>query len=133
MIDAADERAIIAVLTRYGSGIDRRDWPLFRSCFSEDCIADYAGFGRWQGPDEITAYMEEAHAPLGSTLHRMTNFVIDGDNHEATARSYVDALLMPAKPEGEVHRGVGFYDDELVARDGQWRIRRRRFTAVQII
>ena len=31
---------VAEVLIRYGTGIDRRDWTLFRSCFAEDCDAD---------------------------------------------------------------------------------------------
>src|SRR3546814_1759586 len=61
--------------------------------------------------------MEEAHAPLGPTLHRLSNFVVDGDDSRATARTYVDALLMPASPDGTIHRGIGYYDDELIRSD----------------
>jgi SnoaL-like domain len=132
VIAAEDERAIIAVLTRYATGIDSRDWGLFRSCFTPDFTGDYPGFGTWNGPDEITAFMEAAHAPLGATLHRLTNFVIAGDANAATARCYVDALLMPAEDDGPIHRGIGHYDDVLIRADGQWPIQHRRFTAVRI-
>jgi hypothetical protein len=129
---AEDERAITAVLIRYATGIDTRDWPLFRSCFTDAFIGDYGDFGRWQGGDAITASMDEMHRTLGPTLHRMTNFVITGDSNSATARSYVDALLMPAEPGGDMHKGVGFYVDELVKQRGEWRIAKRRFTATQV-
>jgi len=41
-----DVRADVAdVLVRYATGIDQRDWALFRTCFTEDCEADYGGIG----------------------------------------------------------------------------------------
>ena len=51
----------------------------------------------------------------------------DGDT--ATARAYVDALIMAPDNASGVD-AVGFYDDELVRTDTGWRIRRRRFTTV---
>jgi 3-phenylpropionate/cinnamic acid dioxygenase small subunit len=123
---------ITDVLVRYASGIDRRDWQLFRSCFADDCEADYGDIGLWRSGDEITDFMREMHEPLGPTMHRITNQVIElrGDD-EATARSYVDALVM-GPGDGSANRVDGYYDDELVrGRDG-WRIARRRFTLIHL-
>jgi 3-phenylpropionate/cinnamic acid dioxygenase small subunit len=130
---AADEREIIEVLTRYATGIDRRDWGLFQACFTDDARSDYGTFGQWGSAAQITAFMREAHADIGPTLHRLSNFVISVQGNGATARSYVDALFMPREAGGDVHRGVGFYDDELVKTEHGWRIKLRRFTAVQIV
>ena len=129
---AEDERAIGAVLLRYATGIDRRDWPLFRTCFAEDFVGDYPGYGQWRGADAITAFMEEAHAPLGPTLHRMTNFVIAVAGDRASATSYVDVLLMPASDQGTAYRGAGFYEDEFVRTATGWTIASRRYTQVRL-
>jgi hypothetical protein len=129
---ANDEQAIIALLTRYATGIDRRDWALFQSCFTDDARIDYGTFGQWSSGAEITAFMREAHDGMGQTLHRLSNFVISAQGNSAVARTYVDALLMPGEAGGDVHRGVGFYDDELLKTGQGWRIRFRRFTAVRI-
>lgn len=133
MIGMDDERAIIAVLLRYGTGIDTRNWVLFRSCFGPVFEGDYPGFGLWRSGDEITNFMAAAHEALGQTLHRMTNFVIEGDSQRATATSYVDALLMPLASDGTVHRGAGLYQDSFLCGPEGWRIARRRFVPVQII
>jgi hypothetical protein len=129
---ASDEQQITALLISYATGIDRRDWQLFQACFTDDVQADYGNFGRWNSSAEITAFMRQAHAGMGHTLHRLSNFVISVHGASATARSYVDALLMPGGG-GEPHRGVGFYDDELVRSPHGWRINFRRFTPVQIL
>jgi 3-phenylpropionate/cinnamic acid dioxygenase small subunit len=132
MLTLADEREIIALLTRYATGIDRRDWPSFRNCFAGDAQTDYGAFGRWNSAAQITAFMEQAHAAVGLTLHRLSNFTITAQGEGAVARSYVDALLMPGPAGGDVHRGIGYYDDELVKTAEGWRIKVRRFTPVHI-
>ena len=132
-LSAQDERAIGALLIGYGCAIDRRDWTKFRACFAEDCECDYGSFGAWQGPAAITQYMRKAHADIGPTLHRITNiesWIEDGQVH---ARSYVDALLLPPAAGGQVHRGVGYYDDRLARTAAGWRIARRQFVPVQIV
>jgi hypothetical protein len=133
MLTPADEREIMALLTRYATGIDRRDWSLFEACFAEDARTDYGAFGQWSSAAQITAFMQQAHAGVGHTLHRLSNFVISVQGQSAVARSYVDALLMPGPTGGDIHRGIGYYDDELVRTAQGWRIKLRRFTAVQIM
>lgn len=128
-----DREQIQDVLTRYATGIDRRDWPLFRTCFCDDIVADYGDFGRWHSGDEITATMEEIHRPLGETLHRITNFVIELQGDRATSRCYVDALLMPGEAGGDVRRGIGYYDDELTRAADGWKIHKRRFVPVHLV
>jgi 3-phenylpropionate/cinnamic acid dioxygenase small subunit len=116
------------VLVRYATGIDRRDWALFRTCFTDDCEADYGEIGVWRGADVITGWMERSHAACGHTLHRITNLAIEPNGDGVAARSYVDALVMG--PDGTGTRAVGYYDDELVATKDGWKIARRRFTMV---
>ena len=129
-MDLTDEAAIEEVLVRYATGIDRRDWDLFRSCFTPDCRADYGPIGSWAGVEALTAWMEQAHVPFGLTLHRMTNFAVAVDGERATSRCYVHVVLTLAEHPDTAHESFGFYDDTLV-RDGEsWRIDERRFTTV---
>jgi 3-phenylpropionate/cinnamic acid dioxygenase small subunit len=129
--DATSKQDIAEVLVRYATGIDRRDWDLFRSCFAADCLAEYEGFGTWESADAITDFMVTAHAALGHTMHRISNIVIDvhADGDRAVARSSVDGILMA--PDGQSgFNPIGFYDDELVHRPDGWRIAHRTFTMV---
>jgi 3-phenylpropionate/cinnamic acid dioxygenase small subunit len=136
-IDDTVRHDVTEVLVRYATGIDRRDWALFRTCFTGDCDADYGDIGHWHGVDEITDWMTRTHEPCGHTLHRITNVAVsgggadggDGDRDRVRARSYVDALVLGADNRTGV-RAAGFYDDELVRSEGGWRIARRRFTMV---
>ena len=126
-----DHQHIVDVLTRYTTGIDRRDWPLFRTVFTDDCTLDYGDIGSWHGVDAVTDFMEQSHAPAGHTLHRMTNHVIAVDGDTATARTYVDALVLAADNASGVN-AAGFYDDELVRTADGWRVARRTFTTVRV-
>jgi 3-phenylpropionate/cinnamic acid dioxygenase small subunit len=129
-LDRAALADIEDVLVRYATGIDRRDWTALRSCFTDDCHADYGDTGEWHSGDEITEWMRVIHEQCGHTMHRLTNIVIEPDGLErATARSYVDAIVMGPDDVNGAH-AVGYYDDELVQTDGEWRIARRRFTSV---
>ncbi|OBK55215.1 polyketide cyclase [Mycobacterium gordonae] len=131
MTEREDRQDICELLVRYATGIDRRDWPLFRTVFTDDCELDYGEIGSWRGVDAITDFMEKVHAMAGHTLHRLSNQAVAVDGDKAVARTYVDALIMAADNQSGVN-GIGFYDDEIVRTSAGWRIARRRFTAVRV-
>lgn len=124
-----DKQDIAEVLVRYSTGIDQRDWPLFRTCWTDDVVADYIGIARWESADAITSFMETSHADMGHTMHQLSNLAITVDGDTATARCYVDAVLMAADGQTGLNP-KGFYDDELVRTDDGWRIARRTYTMV---
>jgi 3-phenylpropionate/cinnamic acid dioxygenase small subunit len=130
-VDRDVRQDVAQVLVQYASGIDRRDWASLRACFTDDCEAHYGDIGVWHGGDEITAWMEQSHAPCGHTMHRITNVVVVPNGDGVAARSYVDAIVMgPNNETGS--RSIGYYDDELVRAKEGWKIARRRFTMVHL-
>lgn len=123
---------VAEVLVRYATGIDRRDWEVLRSCFTDDCDADYGDIGHWSGGDEITAWMRVSHEPAGPSLHRITNVAVDAHaDGRASARCYVDAVVLGPDGQSGAH-AMGLYDDELVDGADGWRIARRRYTMVRL-
>jgi 3-phenylpropionate/cinnamic acid dioxygenase small subunit len=131
MTEREDRQDISDLLVRYATGIDRRDWSLFRTVFTDDCELDYGEIGTWQGVDAVTDFMDTTHAMAGHTLHRLTNQAITLDGDKASARTYVDAVIMFGDNQSGVN-AWGFYDDEIVRSADGWRIARRRFTQVRI-
>ncbi len=135
MTDTATDRAarqdIAELLVRYASGIDRRDWDLFRSCFTADCHCDYGDIGVWTDVEQITQFMIVSHEHMSHTMHRITNQAVDVSGDTATSRSYVDVLLTFGDGSSGIN-GQGFYDDELVHTVDGWRIARRRYTMVHL-
>lgn len=130
----SDHDLITDVLVRYATGIDTRDWALFRSCFTEDVEADYgAGVGRWTHVDGITEYMSAMHTDMFDTKHMLTNFVINIDGDTATASTYVRAVLVVTDDPLTWFEPVGRYDDQLVRTPEGWRISHRRFHPTRML
>jgi 3-phenylpropionate/cinnamic acid dioxygenase small subunit len=132
MTEREDRQDISELLVRYATGIDRRDWPLFRTVFTDDCELDYGEIGAWKGVDAVTDFMEQTHALLGHTMHRLSNMTITVDGDRAVARTYLDGLMLAPDNKSGVN-AVGFYDDEVVRTPDGWRIARRRTTVVRLI
>jgi 3-phenylpropionate/cinnamic acid dioxygenase small subunit len=130
--DAALYLGVNAVIVRYASGIDARDWTLFRSCFTPDCAVDYGEIGVWSGVEEITAFMIAVHENCGHTLHRISNVAVEAHSDGARARSYVDAVIMGPNDRSGV-RAIGFYHDHLIHSElAGWQIAQRKFTTVHV-
>lgn len=125
-----DKAAVADVLVRYATAIDRRDWVLLRTVFTDDFTGDYDGFGTWSSGDAVTAFMEEAHATLGPSLHRITNVTVEVYGDTATASSYVSALLLPLVAGGDIHTADGTYADRFRRTVDGWRLADRRFAMV---
>ena len=121
-----DKEQIVEVLIRYATGIDSKDWPLFRSCWTDEIDVDYQQLGRFTSADALTEVMTRLHENMGPTYHRLSNFVIAVDGDRATARSYVHAVLM-LQPDDSTNwvDALGHYDDIFVRTQGGWRIRER--------
>ena len=131
--DRSDHELISDVLVRYATAIDTKDWPLFRTCFTDDVNADYGEIGMWRGIDEITEYMTTAHARMPRTNHMMSNFAIEVDGDHASATSYVHVVLVIAEDPVMWIDGVGQYADKLVRTDAGWRIRDRKYSMSRLI
>lgn len=117
------------LLVRYATGIDSRDWNLFRTCFTEHSQLDYGALGTWDSREAVTRYMEASHS--GPSLHRLGNFAITINGDQAKARSYVDVLVHGSGGWGGMN-AIGYYDDELIQTAAGWQIARRRFTSVRM-
>jgi hypothetical protein len=127
-ISDEERSAFTDVLVRYATGIDTRDWVLLRSCFTDDCDADYGDIGCWHGGDEVTAWMARTHDPLGPTLHRLSNIALSEEGGQVSARTYVQAIIV--LPDRSAVHAYGFYDDDFVVVGDGPRICRRRYTHV---
>lgn len=131
MTERDDRQDISDLLVRYASGIDRRDWPLFRTVFTDDCQLDYGEIGSWNGVDAVVDFMERVHALAGHTMHRLSNIAITLHGDTADARTYIDGLIMAADNRSGVN-AIGFYDDVIVRTAIGWRIARRKYTQVRL-
>jgi hypothetical protein len=140
-VTPGDERArIVDVLTDYAWAIDSKNWDLLSNCFTEHCRVSYGngssphpgGIQRFEDRATLVDYMSRTHGPLDASLHAMTNIRIDlvGPG-SARARTYGrNTLVLKAHPDGPSYESLGYYEDELIEFEGQWRIDARRYTRV---
>jgi 3-phenylpropionate/cinnamic acid dioxygenase small subunit len=126
-IDRDVRDAVTDVLVNYATGIDSRDWELFRTCWIDDVDADYGDIGHWTSADEITGWMRDMHDPLGPTMHQLSNIALTADGERVRSRAYIHGVIVTPDGANAVH-AFGWYEDELVHTDERWRIARRRFT-----
>jgi 3-phenylpropionate/cinnamic acid dioxygenase small subunit len=130
----SDHDLITDVLVRYATGIDTRDWALFRRCFTDDVHADYGeGVGTWTDVDGITEYMTVMHQDMLDTKHMLSNFVIEIDGDTAAASTYVHAILVVTDDPMTWFEPVGRYEDRLVRTPDGWRISHRVFYPTRML
>lgn len=123
---ASDKAEIADIMIRYATGIDARDDEILRSCWAEDCVADYGEVGVFRSPTEVMDFMREAHKDMPATYHRISNISTEVAGDTATTRSYFHGLMDLGG--GAWVDAYGHYDDELVRSPGGWKIRHRRVT-----
>ena len=129
-----DRAAISDVLIRYATGVDTRDWPLLRSCFTNEIETDFAT--AVSAPPRIKAddWVELVRRTLSgiqATQHLITNHVITLDVDEATCVAYVQARHhLPNDRGGSAQVMYGYYTNRLVRTLDGWKIRTRKLTVI---
>jgi 3-phenylpropionate/cinnamic acid dioxygenase small subunit len=130
----SDHDLITDVLVRYATGIDTKNWDLFRTCFTDDVQADYGeAVGTWTSVDDITGYMDVMHRDMRDTKHFLSNFVIEVSGDTASASTYVHAILVVTDDPLTWYEPVGRYEDRLVRTDDGWRISHRTFHSTRML
>lgn len=128
------EAEINAVIHRYATAIDTKNWSLFESCFTDDAVTDYGEIGQWSNAKDITAFMTTVHAGMRDTKHMLHNVVIGVKAQDrATATTYVHTVQVPeADPTAWIDAVGQYYDNLVLCADG-WRIAERRFTMTRTL
>jgi len=128
-----DRQDIIDSILRYASGIDMRNWALYRQCFTDEVEVDFTswsgGTPRKLSADDWVAGVRSTLAGFDATQHTLTNFVIDLRGDEATAVVYMSAQHYLPNSMGDSTLLIGgYYTHELVRAATDWKIRKARLT-----
>lgn len=125
----SDRDDIVAVLTNYATGLDARDWELWRSVFLDEVVFDLSS---WSGlkpraleTDRVVAAQARIFAELVETQHFFTNHRIQIDGDTARAQMHMRAEHWLADPgiEGtDRYTMFGYYDDRLRRTSDGWKI-----------
>lgn len=122
-----DRSAILETIYCYATGVDTRDWALYRSIFTDEVEVD---FSSWDGSpprriraDDWVAGVKPLFTGLDATQHSMTNprVVLEGDR--ATAILYMQAAHFLQNQEGDPEFTIGgYYTDRLVRTPAGWKL-----------
>jgi len=121
------------VVNRYATGIDRRDWKLFRSCFADEVELDFTSWAggevRTSDADSWTSGVASGLTGFDATQHISSNHVHSINGAEATCVSYMIANHH-AVEDGErmMHSIGGYYTNRLRKTPQGWKIHACRLT-----
>ena len=123
----ADRLEIQDLCTRYGVGVDRRDWDLWESCFTEDALIDYTAMGGIKGQvKEVRTWLEKVFDRVGPSQHLTLNAEVEIDGDEATNRvGFYNPMPVEKNGKQAVYFCGGWYCDKLVRTDEGWKFRER--------
>lgn len=119
----ADRIEIRDVLTRYCHGIDRHDWEMYRSVFTDDAVIDYTSAGAPKlSRDEMVEALRGAFDTMPFTQHHVTNVEVhlDGDTATVLADFYNPMQMLGVDGRSTVG---GYYHHEMVRTPDGWRSR----------
>ena len=125
MADLADIEAIKRLKYKYLRCVDCKLWDELAECFSEDATTSYAD-GRYtpQGTDEIMGFLQKfVGLPTTLCMHRGHHPEIEITS-ETTAKATwaLQDYVIDLKRNTSVF-GAGFYNDEYVKVNGEWKIK----------
>jgi len=128
-----DRAEISDVQLRYATGLDSRDWPLFRSCFTDQIETDFTSvFGgepRKVSADRWTEAARRSLSGLKATQHMITNHAITVAGDDATCIAYVQARHYLPNDTGDYTQTMfGYYTNRFVRTPAGWRIRACKLT-----
>jgi len=121
--DLIDRATVGDTILNYATGIDRRDWALYRSIFADEVEFD---FETWSGQppamvsgDDWVASVRETLACFDATAHVITNPVVTLAGDAATIVAHMTATHYL---DGETQVLGGYYTDRLVRHGAGWKI-----------
>lgn len=131
--DLCERAKINDLVLRYATGIDRRDWKLYRSIFADHLTLD---FSSWSGQpedamkaDDWVAGVRMTLEPFDATQHVLTNFVIAVDGDSAACCCYMTANHHLVTGDLREMHSIGGYYDHRLRRDGDgWLIHRTKLS-----
>lgn len=125
----SDRLEIDDLLVRYATGVDRKDWDLWETCFTPDAVIDYTAFGGIRGGvQEVRAWLEKTMVMFPMSQHMILNREVEIDGETATSRAgFYNPMSLPLD-DGDnrlLFFEGGYYCDRLRRTPEGWRIEER--------
>ena len=129
-----DRAAISDTVHAYATGLDRRDWKLYRSIFTDEIEMDFESVGIRAGTYDADKWVRDAQRlfrGFAATQHTSSNHVHEIRGDEATCISNMEAEHFVASepggddtPEGMRWTIGGYYENGLVRSPTGWKLSR---------
>jgi ketosteroid isomerase-like protein len=127
ILQMRDERAIRAVIERYGRAVDRLDSELLASLFHDDADIHYGPDVFEGGKREYVSSIIGMAASMVRSQHMIGHVLIEVEGDRAWVESYAQATQMMPRGGEVVEFGTGCrYLDRFERRNGEWRIASRQ-------
>jgi hypothetical protein len=124
-----DRLDIVELMNRYALGVDRRNWPLYRSCFEDRFAIQAEGWPESMEADEWVDLIRTGIHNYEATQHQMSNHSIEVDGDRAHCITYIRAVHhQPRTTGGSEWVLVGYYDLDLKRHGSGWKIARFNLT-----
>ena len=129
-----DRAEISDVQLRYATGIDMRDWALYRTCFADEIEVDFSSVFGGGGPrkvsgDRWTETVRRTISGLQATQHLITNHVITVDGDTAQCVAYLQAQHYLPNDKGDSLQTMGgYYTNHFIRTPQGWRIKSCKLT-----
>jgi hypothetical protein len=127
-VSAEDKLAVAECVYRYATGVDTRDWAMYRSVFADEVEFDFSSYGPGRAPvtmaaDDWVAGVKPLFGGLAATQHMMSNPLVELEGDTAKITMYVRAhhVFDPEDPESYYTIG-GYYRNRLVREGGNWKL-----------
>ena len=123
----SDRQAITAILDRYATCLDNRDWSGLAEVFHPDATARYGV--PFDGRPAIVESIRGFLGGCGPSQHLLGNYEIrmDGDEAEAVTKARVIHVGAGERARLTPYEAIGTYKDRLVRTPDGWRIIHREF------
>ncbi len=128
-----DRMEISDIVIRYATGIDMRDWKVYRSCFCEEIEIDFKSWNKVDPKkfkvDDWIDLVRKTICGFTSTQHISSNHVITIDGYNATCVSYMQALhYLPNDQYDDTCTLGGYYTNQLTRTSQGWKISKCKLT-----
>ena len=127
-MSAEDKLAVAECVYRYATGVDTRDWAMYRSVFADEVEFDFSSYGPGRPPvtmaaDDWVAGVKPLFEGLAATQHMMSNPLVELEGDSAQITMYVRAhhVFDPEDPDSYYTIG-GYYRNRLVRERGNWKL-----------
>ncbi len=127
-----DRAAISDTVHAYATGLDRRDWALYRSIFTDEIEMDFRSVGMREGRYQADAWVRDARtlfAGFSATQHTSSNHVheVRGDDARCTSNMQAEHFVARERGDGLADGADrwtigGWYDNRLLRTPAGWKL-----------